>query len=239
MSGFSFLKQVQVTAPEKAPRSGGGVRKQRNPTNADLRVFANGSIYPSEALVKLFNLEYGNKPEEKQDPIGNGFDIIDSAEFQQYLQLPAGAKCIWISPVPRAEGRISIFGTCTYNEDGTPKTSVLEQGSVTFGKESMIPLIEKNYELKFSDTVKFLDFKLVGMDDDNTPWTLPENKTVCFVPKLTARGDSKGTQTVQRRENPRFWALVPVEVSKEEADAVNIAEAEEATAVADAPVVAD
>jgi hypothetical protein len=210
---LDFLKNVQVTAPEKTPTSkgGGGVRKERNPLTADLRLFADGSIYPSEELAIRFNLEYGNKPAEDMDPIGNGFDVINSEEFKQYI--PVGRRCIWISPVPRAEPKLDIFGTTTYNEDGTPKSSVMDQGSVTYGKATLWPLIKEAYGIELTENEKFIDLNFYGGSQDEAgnqfPFVLPPGKTLAFVPKAIERGEKKGTATVQRRENPEFWCLYP------------------------------
>ncbi len=227
---FDFLKQVQATVPEKAPRAA-APRKQRNPEQADLRVFYDGSVYPSKELVTRFNLEYGRKPAEKEDPTGNGFDIIDSAEFGSYLVLPAGARCLWISPVSRSENKLDLFASCTFEEDGSPKTSVLDQGSVTFGKETLLPLLEQVYGITLDKEGKrYVDLQLVGNGDDAKPWVLPGERTVAFVPKSVARGEKKGTPTVQRREHPRFWALVPAAVQETAQHEDEALIAEEATA---------
>jgi hypothetical protein len=220
---LGFLKNVQVIAPDKEPRKGGGgVRKERNPLNADIRIFADGSIYPSVELVKKFQLEYGNRPATKEEePTGNGFDIIDSDEFKQYIPVPQ--RCIWISPVARKNAKVDLFGTTTFNEDGTPKSSVLEQGPVTFGKTSLLPLIEEAYGMKCDEETKFIDLTLCGTPDENGqehPLLLPPGKTVAFIPKAKQRGDEKGTATVIRRDLPEFWCLYPtklIEAAKEQA----------------------
>jgi hypothetical protein len=239
---FDFLKEVKMQVPEMPARKSGGPRKAVNPENADLRLFADGSIYPSAALVEAYKLEYGNKPEDvtttnelgeekkKRGVVtGFGFDVIDSEDFNNVLNIGAN-KCIWISPVPREEGRVDLFASVTYNEDGTPKTSVLEQGSTTFGKEVMIPLLEKAYGItivttegaggrqlkKFSNGQRFVDLKLMGNDEQNNPWIMPAGKTVCPVPKYVQRGEEKGKPTIVRRDNPYFFCLVPVVNTAEE-----------------------
>lgn len=226
---LDFLKQVQVTAPEIAVRRSSGPRKERNPQNADLRVFVDGSVYPSAKLVERFSLEYGNKPEEKADPAGNGFDIIDSDEFIQWLKTPV--RCIWISPVPRAESKIDLFGTVSYNEDGTPKVSVLEQGTKTFGENTLIPLLAAAYGItvveegegdnktrSFSNGKRYVDLQLIGPNEDGSGFKLPAGKTVAFVPKAKQRGEEKGMATVIRRENPEFWCLYPAQSETASAD---------------------
>jgi hypothetical protein len=226
---LDFLKQVKATAPETTIRRASGVRKERNPMNADLRVFVDGSIYPSAALVAKFKLEYGNKPEEGQDPVGNGFDIIDSNEFQQYLPVPV--RCIWISPVSRSEMKVDLFGTVTYDkETGAPKASVLDQGTVTFGQNVLIPLIEAAYGITieeteagktFSNGQKHIDLKMYssdGQDNTENPFFLPAGRTMAFIPKSKQRGEEKGTPTVIKRDNPEFYCLYPAAVQEMGAD---------------------
>jgi hypothetical protein len=226
---LDFLKQVQVTAPEVEIRKASGPRKQRNPENADIRLFSDGSVYPSAMLAEKFRLEYGNKPTEKgQSLTGYGFDVIDSEEFKQYLNTPV--RCIWVSPVPRSEGKIDMFASTSYNEDGTPKSSVLDQGTVTFGRNTLIPMIESAYGItlneetkEFSNGKRYVDFILAGPDKD-TPFTLPPGKTLAFVPKAKERGEEKGMATVVRRENPEFWCLYPAPETAVEAVAADVEE---------------
>lgn len=224
---LGFLKNVQVIVPATAPKKGGGARKERNPVNADIRVFADGSVYPSLELVQRFNLEYGNKPAEKEDPTGNGFDIIDSDEFRQWIVV--GRRCIWISPVPRSESKVDLFGSVGYDKDtGEAVSSVIDQGPVTFGKATLLPLLEQVYGLKlqenedklmvFPDGKRYVDLKFYGSDEKNTPFFLPPGKTVAFIPKAKQRGEEKGTPTVIKRENPEFYCLYPVDAPEEQTE---------------------
>lgn len=213
---LGFLKSVKVQAPEQPVRKSSGVRKQRNPENADLRVFADGSIYPSASLVKRFGLEYGNKPAEDQPTVGFGFDVIDSNQFLAILATPE--RCLWVSPVARTESKIDLFNTVKYNEDGTPNCSVLEQGSKTFGEKVLIPLLKEAYGVEFTDDKRHVDLKFYGVpqeDGTEAPFTLPNGKTIAFIPKSVQRGENKGTETVVRRENPSFWCLHLAEVQEE------------------------
>jgi len=230
---LDFLKSVKVQAPEVPVRKASGPRKQRNPENADLRVFADGSIYPSASLVARFGLEYGNKPTEDQAPTGFGFDVIDSNQFGRILETPQ--RCIWISPVARTESKIDLFNIVKYNEDGTPGSSVLEQGTKTFGSTVLIPLLEESSGVKFEEKVMHIDLKLYGGAGDE-PFRLPDGKRVAFIPKSVQRGENKGTETVIRREDPTFWCLYPAEV-QEEAGA-NVEESAEAEVGATAEMAA-
>jgi hypothetical protein len=208
---LNFLKSVKVQAQEVV-RKVSGPRKQRNPENADLRVFADGSVYPSASLVERFNLEYGPKPTKETPATGFGFDVIDSKEFGNVLETPE--RCLWISPVPRAEGKIDLFMTVKYDENGIPTGSVLDQGTKTFGTDTLLPLLEEIYGIKLGENRKFVDLKFHGVpgeDGTESPLTLPDGKTVTFVPKSVDRGKKKGTPTVVRRENPSFWCLYPAQ----------------------------
>lgn len=231
---LGFLKSVKVQAPETPVRKGGGPRKQRNPENADLRVFADGSVYPSASLVARFGLEYGNKPAEDAEPTGFGFDVIDSDQFMNYLDTPQ--RCIWISAVARTEGKIDLFSTTKYNEDGTPYSSVLEQGSKTFGSAVLLPMLKEVYGIELGENKRHIDLKLFGVpaEEGEQPLTLPNGKTVAFVPKSVQRGDKKGTETVIRRENPSFWCLYPADV--QETVAADVEEATEPAETADQSV---
>jgi hypothetical protein len=181
-------------------------------------VFADGSVYPSLDLIKKFSLEYGDKPEKDAEPIGNGFDIIPSDEFGNYLKVEA--NCIWISPVPRSASKIDLFGTVGYDATtGKPAMSVAEQGTMTFGKTTLLPLIERMYGVKagedkvFNNGQRFIDLQLHGLDEENNPFILPPGKTVAFLPKAKQRGEEKGTATVIKRDNPEFYCLYPVPTS--------------------------
>jgi hypothetical protein len=241
---LEFLKKVQATAPETAIRRASGVRKERNPVNADLRIFVDGSVYPSADLAGKFKLEYGNKPEEGQSATGYGFDVIDSNEFTQYLATPV--RCLWISPVPRSESKIDLFGTVKYDkETGAPTASVLEQGTVTFGQNVLLPLIAAAYGITvneetklFSNGQRHIDLKLYSSDGNEgteNPFFLPAGRTMAFVPKSKQRGEEKGTPTVIKRDNPEFYCLYPAAV--QEAAGADVEElTEDAIVIANASV---
>lgn len=211
---LDFLATATINdMAEKTVVRKGGPRKQRNPEGLAIRVFHDGSVYPSQELVDKFNLEYAAKD---SDDSNNGFDIIDIALYPTF-QL--GKRILIISPVSRKNGKVDLFGSTTYNEDGSPKTSVLEQGSKTFGMDDLIPAIQEIYNISMDKEsgVEFVDLVLVANPATGEPWTLPQGKTITYIPKKVSRGAAKGTVSTIRRENPLFYAFLPLEMTQGEA----------------------
>lgn len=225
MAGLDWLDSVEVTAPDKpARKGGGGVKKERNPTDADIRIFKNGSIYPSQELVDRFDLEYHAKDDDAQ---GFGFDIIDSATVPQYFpDLKGDRRVILISGVDRnnKDGRISIFGSVGYHDEksvakvggaavGDPISDVLNQGAGTFGKDDLLPMIKEVYGIELSDDVPYVDLEFVGKSD-GSPLRLPlaDKVNIAYLPKKASRGEKakQGITNTVKRERPEFWVLYPV-----------------------------
>lgn len=206
---LDFLKKITVTAPEKAPRTGGGPRKNWNPIGFCIRVWKSGAIFPSQELVDRFNLEYGNKPAENEDPSGYALDIFSSADS---TLLKAPETLIVVNVTSKADNKTDVFGATTYNEDGTPKSSVMDQGSVTFGKTTLLPMLKSVYGIELSDERPFVDLQFLGQDgvEAREPFVLPNNLTVGYVPKFVARGERKGEMSVARREDLQMYILYPV-----------------------------
>lgn len=222
---LDFLLEATIEdVAEVKTRGASGLRKQRNPEGLAIRVFRDGSVYPSQELVDKFNLEYGNKPNGDEKATGNGFDVIDTALFPTFK---AGKRILIVNPVAKAQPKVDLFGSTTYNEDGTPKSSVLDQGNKTYGSKDLIPMIEEIYGIQFkkrvetegdgttlpeptfTEGVEYVDMVLVANPATQQPWTLPAGKTICYIPKKVSRGDDKGVVTTQRRETPFFYAFIP------------------------------
>lgn len=219
---LDFLKQVTIDATKSAkqPKVRTTTKKEKNPVNADIRLFHTGALYPSAAIVNLFNLEYQDKDSETP---GNGFDIADSQDFPVF-QTPK--RCILIIPTSRKLGRVDIFASVGFNKaeaehpevkEGTPMVSVMEQGATTYGKNDLIPMIKEIYGIDLADQGEgkpaFLDLSIYGSDDKRTAFTLPTGKTVTFIPKKVARGAKKDDLTIVRRENPQIYVLYPTPVA--------------------------
>lgn len=157
MSKLAFLKSVQVVAQEVPKKA--GPRKDRNPTDGlTVRIWRDGSVFPSEELVNRFDLSYRSKPTDEEAAAaktgaslpnpGNGFDVADSDDFPIFK---VEQRVLIISPANRSQGKIDLFGSVGYNEnDGTPLCTVMNQGATTFGKSFLIPRIEEIYGIKFS-----------------------------------------------------------------------------------------
>lgn len=227
---LDFLKNIKIDEPVIAKRTGGGGRKKDwNPIGLRLRVWKDGSIFPSQDLVTRFALEYGNKPAEKEKPTGNALDIFKGSDFQPFSG--NAMPLLFVNVTPKSDLKVDVFGSTTYNEDGTPKSSVMDQGAATYGKAALIPMLQDVYGIVLDDTKPFVDLDFLGMDgvEATQSFELPNGHKVCFVPKEVARGDKKGEMTVSRRENPLFFVLYPVQSTEAELSnaAANLAEGDD------------
>lgn len=208
---LSFLKKVTINdVAEKAPRTGGGVRKERNPSGKAIRLFKDGAIYPSQELVDADALEYAGKGVEH----GYGYDIFDS---EIYKGVTSPVRILWIAKVKKSEPKVDLFAAVGYHgadaiapsKPGEPLISVLEQGAKTFGQTDLIPMVEEIYGVKFNSAtvtggVDFVDLEI-------SKESVPASTTgVAFVPKKISRGEKKGELTVVRREKLVLHALTPV-----------------------------
>lgn len=217
-SFLSFLTEAKVEEAN-VPAKGGLPKKQRNPDPAfiGIRVWVDGSVYPSEHLVKLLNLEYPTatvdettaKDGSKKKSFtvvgdqGNGFDVIDT---RKWSQMKSPTPFIAVAVTPKDSPKLDLFGMTRYDENGAPLKSVLEQGTVTFGKETLLPLILELYNIEPNEE-GFVDCAVL----------LPGNGGVNFhsesgielLPKVVSRGADKGKPDYVRRENIDIFALVP------------------------------
>lgn len=182
---YGFLKSIKLvdTGRLRSP-------KTNNPTGLTLRVFANGEVYPSQDLVTKFNLEYQNK--DYTGP-SNGLDIIDSLEW---LPMANNPRMILIGVVNKEEAKVDIFGTCRYNEDGTPKSTVLTQGTTS---ETLLNLVRSMGYL--TEEQKYCDLEFAIEYPINT------EDGIAYIPKVVERGAKKGEKTYERRENVTFYPL--------------------------------
>jgi hypothetical protein len=232
----------------------GGPTKERTPLGQAIRLFRDGSVYPSLELIEKFGLEYpkatvskqaiplpeGSNPAAEQqfknvfsfgpqESQGFGFDVIDTDKASIFN---FGRRLLIISPVSKAQPKVDLFASTVYNEDGTPKASVIDQGAKTFGMDSMIPMVEEIYGVKFNraakaatadetaiaaieDGVEFIDLVVTAHPTTGLPWALPNGKEVAYIPKQISRGKDKGTFSTVRRECPVFYALLPLSLIEE------------------------
>lgn len=233
MSFLSFLKDtVLEEVAQKAPAVG-GPKKQRNPNPLfmGLRIWKDGSIYPSVALVEKFNLEYpvvkltmetlpipegspeGTKAQVKrtythEQGIGNGLDCIDSRSWPQYK---GDRHFIAISIVPKNLPKVDIFGSTKYADDGTPISSVLDQGPTSFGAADLLPTLKEVYNVEPNEE-GYIDL----MVDTSINLKQLSSNGIFLFPKKVNRGEHKGKADYQRRENVDVFGLVPAAMLQEE-----------------------
>lgn len=208
---FNFLKNLQVSENPKVTRT--GVRKDRNPVLADIRVFKTGAVYPSANLVQKYDLSYPVRVKDaegkwqKPENPGNGLDVIDSRHFNMQ-----GAEFLMVAVVPRTEGKIDLFAQGGYDaETGEPIKSVLEQGSTSFG-EYLIQLAKEVYNVDLNDK-DFIDFQVSESEQLNE--MLKVRNGIYFVPKVVSRGPKKGELSYERRENVQILILTPSDFKEE------------------------
>jgi hypothetical protein len=175
MSLLNFLKKANVEEVKSSPaaRTGGGVRKQWNPNPAivAVRVWKDGSVFPSQAAVDKFDLEYRKAKITKEalplkdgqaeaafknkyefpEGTGNGLDVIDTREWAQYK---GDGDLLFVAVVPKDAGKVDLFSSVNYDAEGAPKVTAMEQGANTFGKEVLVPAIEAVYGIKFQREAK-------------------------------------------------------------------------------------
>ena len=137
MLKLDFLNNVVLE--EVVVVKGGATKAKldRQPANgADIRLFATGAIYPSQALIKEMNLEYLAKGIEV-DEAGKkpmAFDFIDSRDWGMYPK-NAEQHLVSLAAVPKSSPKVDVFGGCKYDDEGNPTGSVGAQGSPTYGKQ--------------------------------------------------------------------------------------------------------
>src|SRR5690242_3099494 len=123
---LAHLKGLQLQQTTK-PVVVAGKASDRTPKNgASIRVYKNGSVYPSKEVVDRFNLEYSAKG---SDTPGTGFDIVDTRKWPVFptsnpITHEAVPAVILIASVSKNAPKVDLFAQTTYNEDGTPYSSV-------------------------------------------------------------------------------------------------------------------
>lgn len=202
MKGLEFLKKASLVANEivKPAVARTTVAKNRNPENADIRIYKDGSVYPSAALVAEFDLAYRRKEETG----GQAFDVFKSSDFPNTQSWPEENRVLFIAALDRNEAKTDLFSGSKFDEAGIPTADVLTQGSNTFGK-GLLEDIKAVYgeepgEDGYIDLVILREF----------PFTNPDN--IYYVPKLVSRGEDKGKPTIVRRENLTLYPLAPASI---------------------------
>ena len=186
---YSFLSNLTLvdTGRLRTP-------KEKNPTGMTVRVYANGEVYPSQELVKKYNLEYVNKDSTEK---ANGIDVVDSSDWTPMASQP---RMILFGITPKQEAKVDLFGSCKFNEDGTPKGSVMNQGPTS------AELLELTRSLGFlNEDQKYVDLLLLEQYPINT------KDGLSYIPKTVSRGPKKGEKTYERRENVVYYPCTSTE----------------------------
>lgn len=214
---LSFLSNITLASNEevkpafvtsKATRS----VVDRNPEGTKIRLFKNGAIYPSKELVENYALEYLPKDSEEK---AFGFDIMSSKSFPNTAHLES--SFLILAVVLKSLPKVDVFGSTKYYSaedvaklaaegtevvEGQPKSSVLDQGNTTFGKDVLIPMLKEIYGFEFAEDKKFVDLTIV------TDQPLKTNDGNYFIPKPISRGEKKGEMEVVVRKDIEMFPLV-------------------------------
>lgn len=231
---MSFLNILQAAVAVEQPviaRKASGPRKEWNPTTADIRIWGDGSVYPSQELIEKYSLNFTDRILDeatgkwKNEAGGFGFDVFDTKNYAAIQN----ARFVAIAVAPRSEGRIDLFGSCSYHSPkdaaegtlpegayvGQPVVSVFDQGSNTFGK-GLLVMLNEVYGVTLNED-GYIDLKITGVPDQNgveQPFRNPNNSPIYMIPKVVSKGEKAGEPTYVRRENSEIWALLPVADSK-------------------------
>jgi len=240
---LAFLQGMKLNEVEEK-QTQTRVSKQNNPepTSMRIRVHKDGSIYPSQALVTALSLEYPKvkvtiTPKEKdgesvldaeQKPVmersydygtsmSMALDVIDTKEWSQY---PEGQpRIILVGVSPRRTGnaatpKVDMFASTKYKDDGTPITSVMDQGATTYGKETLLPLLKEVYGIEIGEQ-GYLDLDIA------TDYPITTSQGIYLLPKKITMGKHAGKADYEKRENIKVYPLVPTvdEASTEESSA--------------------
>lgn len=191
MDKYSFLGSLKLidTGRIRAP-------KTNNPEGLLIRIFADGIVYPSQELVDRFDLNYKNSSDTTD---GNGFDIVDT---QYWKPLQAYPRMIMFGVTPKKEGKVDLFATTRYNEDGTPKGDVMKQGSAS---ETLLNLVKELGWLTEEQT--YANLRIV------TEHPFKTEDGIAYIPKIIERGGKKGEKDYKRRDNVTFYPVELIEVA--------------------------
>jgi hypothetical protein len=245
MSVLSFLKGAKVTevTPEKG--KSGGPRKQRNPnpTLVAIRVFKDGSVFPSQAAVDMFSLEYRDavitwedvpaqpavmgtdgkiKKEAKEahkrrksSVDGEVGNGFDVIDSRTWANYKGEGNLIFISPVSKNAGKVDLFASTVYDDNGKG-SSVMDQGAATFGSEILVPAIKDIYGIELNDEKPYVDMvilKEITVEGEKIDFNEKFSQPVMFFPKRIMRGADKGKSDYVRREKVPVYGFLPLELA--------------------------
>ena len=224
MSFLSYLKDavVEEIQPSKSV-SRTGIKVQHNP-DADFigfRLWKDGSVYPSQTLVEMFDLEYRNKVQTgttvdgskewaAADNVGFGLDLIDS---EYWKDAKMAKRTLAMAVVPKDLPKVDLFANTRYSEEtGKPLTSVMEQGSAAYAKRELFDLLKTIYSYEIPENEDFVDLKLFM--EKNLANTISNG--IFLFPKKVLRGVDAGKMDYQRRENVKYvYGIYPAVFDEE------------------------
>jgi hypothetical protein len=181
---YNFLRNITLvdTGRLRTP-------KEKNPTGLAVRIFSTGEVYPSLELASKYNLEYQKRGEDTNF----GIDVVDSINWTPTATFP---RMILFGFTPKKEAKVDLFGSCRWDDNNMPKSSVISQGAKS---ETLLDLVRAMGYL--TDDQKYVDLQLVEEFPINT-----ENG-ISFIPKVMERGVKEGQPTYERRENVTFYPV--------------------------------
>lgn len=205
---LDFLKDVKLEVVKKTA-SKARTTVVKLPVEADLRVFSNGKVFPSESFATKYELEYqpkANIAEEGKEPnlvvVGNGLDVFSSKDWGMIAgKLPQ--DLLFCCAVPKSSAKVDMWASTKYDENDVPKASVFTQGAATFGKKQLLPMISDTYGVDW-ETVDYVDMT-VSIDN-----VITSENGIYHLPKIVSGGAHQGEQTYIRRENLTICPLVVV-----------------------------
>lgn len=204
---FEFLNSiVPVAMPEKEVKPKGKVKQVLIPEGLTLRLMKDGRVFPSKELVEQFGLEYNNKNSEE---VSYGFDILKSSDWSQYPSGEGVPNFVFIAKVDKNEAKVDLFGSVDYNTDGSPKKSVLNQGSK---RPELIEKIREVYDLGFhsvwnvegtevlyTNDLLFGSNNYVDLEIKQEVVVFP-NLDAYYIPKSVKKGSKAGTMSYETRK---------------------------------------
>lgn len=165
----------------------------KNPEDADIRVFARGTVLPSAALVAEFDLEF----QPKGKPKGNAIDVFSSVDWPM---ITLEKEMIFVAVVRKTNPKVDLFNKVTYTEN-TPNVSVMDSPNATFGKHVLLEMLTSAYGVDW-ETTKYVDLTIARSNKMESP------SDKFWIPKTVSRGAHKGDFAIVVRENAAVFPLV-------------------------------
>lgn len=193
---LDLLGAIQLTQVTKVPAVR-TAKAHRTPKDTDLRLFADGSCYPSAALIEEFQLEY----QDKDSAIPEfGFDVFETTKWGMW---PSSDHFVMIAQTSKHDRKVDLFSKTSYDADGHARSSVASQGAATFGKK-LISMLEQTYnEELFKNGNAYVDLDIMR----DSPIS-PTQNGIYNIPKMIVKGEKAGTYSFERRENLTIYPLL-------------------------------